>query len=82
MLAQAQVRSDKQGDTTEVISWLKAGNGAIPFTIFIDLETIQIFKWDSPKVLLKLQNFTVIVLWSWFYFPHDAFTWFQGYLDI
>jgi hypothetical protein len=49
LLAQAQVRTDKQGDTSEVISWLKAGNGAIPFVMFIDLEKIQIFKWDSPN---------------------------------
>ena len=47
LLAQAQVRREKQGDTSEVISWLKAGNGAIPFVMFIDLEKIQIFKWDS-----------------------------------
>lgn len=51
LLAQAQVRTDKQGDTSEVISWLKAGNGAIPFVMFIDLEKIQIFKWDSPNLL-------------------------------
>ncbi len=50
LLAQAQVRPEKQGDTTDVISWLKAGNGAIPFVMFIDLETIQIFKWDSPNL--------------------------------
>lgn len=47
LLAQAQVRREKQGDTSEVISWLKVGNGAIPFVMFIDLEKIQIFKWDS-----------------------------------
>lgn len=50
LLAQAQVCPEKQGDTTEVISWLKAGNGAIPFVMFIDLETIQIFKWDTPNL--------------------------------
>lgn len=50
LLAQAQVSPNKQGDTTEVISWLKAGNGAIPFVMFIDLEKIQIFKWDSPNL--------------------------------
>lgn len=50
LLAQAQVRPEKQGDTTDVISWLKAGNGAIPFVMFIDLEKIQIFKWDSSNL--------------------------------
>lgn len=50
LLAQAQVNKKKQGDTSEVISWLKAGNGAIPFVMFIDLENIQIFKWDSPNL--------------------------------
>lgn len=50
LLAQAQVSPKKQGDTSEVISWLKAGNGAIPFVMFIDLENIQIFKWDSPNL--------------------------------
>jgi hypothetical protein len=50
LLAQAQVNPKKQGDTSEVVSWLKAGNGAIPFVMFIDLETIQIFKWDSPNL--------------------------------
>ncbi len=44
LLAQAQVSPKKQGDTSEVISWLKAGNGAIPFVMFIDLENILIFK--------------------------------------
>lgn len=50
LLAQAQVIKKKQGDTSEVISWLKAGNGAIPLVMFIDLESIQIFKWDSPNL--------------------------------
>jgi hypothetical protein len=49
LLAQAQADPKKQGDTSEVISWLKAGNGAIPFVMFIDLEKIQIFQWDSPN---------------------------------
>lgn len=47
LLAQAQANHQKQGDTSEVISWLEAGNGAIPFVMFIDLEKIQIFKWDG-----------------------------------
>ncbi|MBD2772841.1 hypothetical protein [Iningainema tapete] len=50
LLVQAQVAPKKQGDTSEVISWLQAGNGAIPFVMFIDLEKIQIFKWDSPNL--------------------------------
>lgn len=50
LLAKAQVSPQKQGDTSEVISWLKAGNGAIPFVMFIDLEKIQIFKWGSAKL--------------------------------
>ena len=50
LLAQAQVNPQRQGDTSEVISWLKAGNGAIPFVMLIDLEKIQIFKWDSPNL--------------------------------
>ncbi|GAA6614530.1 hypothetical protein [Scytonema sp. NUACC26] len=49
LLAQAQADPKKQGDTSEVISWLKAGNGAIPFVMFIDLKNIQIFQWDSPN---------------------------------
>lgn len=49
LLAQAQANHQKQGDTSEVISWLEAGNGAIPFVMFIDLEKIQIFKWDNPN---------------------------------
>lgn len=49
LLAQAQVDPKKQGDTSEVISWLQAGNGAIPFVMFIDLKNIQIFRWDSKK---------------------------------
>ncbi|KYC36196.1 hypothetical protein WA1_41415 [Scytonema hofmannii PCC 7110] len=47
LLAQAQADPKKQGDTSEVISWLKSGNGAIPFVMFIDLKSIQIFKWDN-----------------------------------
>lgn len=54
LLAQAQVSPQKQGDTSEVISWLKAGNGAIPFVMFIDLEKIQIFKWDSANLSAPL----------------------------
>ncbi len=50
LLAQAQANPKKQGDTSEVLSWLQAGNGAIPFVMFIDLEKIQIFKWDSPNI--------------------------------
>lgn len=50
LLAQTQVDPKKQGDTSEVISWLKTGNGAIPFVMFIDLENIQIFKWNSPNI--------------------------------
>ncbi len=50
LLAQAQVNKKKQGDTSEVISWLKAGNGAISFVMFIDLETIQFFKWNSADL--------------------------------
>lgn len=50
LLGQAKGSRQKQGDTSEVISWLKAGNGSIPFVIFIDLENIQIFKWDSPNL--------------------------------
>ncbi|GAA6614528.1 hypothetical protein [Scytonema sp. NUACC26] len=49
LLAQAQADPKKQGDTSEVISWLKAGNGAIPFVMFVDLENIQIFQWDSSN---------------------------------
>lgn len=50
LLTQAQVNPKKQGDTSEVISWLKAGNGAIPFVMFIDLQSIQFFKWGSPNL--------------------------------
>lgn len=50
LLGKTEVRPEKQGDTTEVIYWLKAGNGAIPFVMFIDLETIQIFKWDNSNL--------------------------------
>jgi hypothetical protein len=49
LLAQAQADPKKQGDTSEVISWLKAGNGAIPFVMFIDLNNIQIFQWENPN---------------------------------
>ena len=50
LLVQAEVAQKKQGDTSEVLSWLQAGNGAIPFVMFIDLEKIQIFKWGSPNI--------------------------------
>lgn len=49
LLGKAKGNREKYGDISEVISWLKAGNGAIPFGLFIDIENISIFKWDSPK---------------------------------
>ena len=50
LLVQAQVNPKKQGDTSEVISWLQVGNGAIPFVMFIDMEKIKNFQWDSPNL--------------------------------
>lgn len=50
LLGKAKGTREKYGDTSEVISWLKAGNGAIPFGMFIDLENISVFKWDSPNL--------------------------------
>ena len=50
LLAKAKGNQEKSGDVSEVISWLKAGNGAIPFVMFIDLENIQIFKWDNSNL--------------------------------
>lgn len=47
LLGKAKGNREKYGDISEVISWLKAGNGAIPFGMFIDLENISIFKWES-----------------------------------
>jgi len=35
---------------SEAIDWVKDANGAIQFTMFADLENIQIFKWDSPNL--------------------------------
>ncbi|MCL1473663.1 hypothetical protein [Argonema antarcticum] len=50
LLAQGKGRGELYRDISEVISWLKAGNGAIPFVMFIDLENINIFKWDSDNL--------------------------------
>lgn len=50
LLGKAKGNRERYGDISEVTSWLKAGNGAIPFVMFIDLENISIFKWDSPKL--------------------------------
>ena len=51
LLGKAKGNRELYGDVYEIISWLKAGNGAIPFVMFVDLEKIQIFKWDSPNLL-------------------------------
>jgi len=50
LLAQGKVKRELYRDIYEVISWLKAGNGAIPFVMFIELENIKIFKWDSDNL--------------------------------
>lgn len=50
LVGKAKGNRENYGEVSEVISWLKAGNGAIPFVMFIDLESIQIFKWDSPNL--------------------------------
>lgn len=50
LLAQAKGKGQMWGGISEVISWLKAGNGAIPFVMFVDLENIHIFKWDSANL--------------------------------
>ena len=50
LLGEAKGNREQYGNVSEVISWLKAGNGIIPFVMFIDLEKIQIFKWDNPNL--------------------------------
>ncbi|MFB2920908.1 hypothetical protein [Aerosakkonema funiforme] len=50
LLVKAKGNREIYGNVSEAISWLKAGNGAIPFVMFIDIENIQIFKWESGNL--------------------------------